>query len=159
MKINFKPAGHQKRQQGAALVVGLMLLVVITILAVSGMNTATTELAMARNDQTYENVFQSAEKGLENALGQDVFSTAAPTIVTPITTTYERVRATIQFEGTTMVPDRAFSLGAGSGIAAYHFLATSQAEYRFSPGSVTDRDATATHTQAFYVVGPELSGL
>jgi type IV pilus assembly protein PilX len=159
MKINFKPAGHQKRQQGAALVVGLMLLVVITILAVSGMNTATTELAMARNDQTYENVFQSAEKGLENALGHDVFSTAAPIIVTPTTTTYEEVSATIQFEGTTMVPDRAFSLGAGSGIAAYHFLATSQAEYRFSPGSVTDRDATATHTQAFYVVGPELSGL
>ena len=159
MKINFKPAGHQKRQQGAALVVGLMLLVVITILAVSGMNTATTELAMARNDQTYENVFQSAEKGLENALGHDAFSTAAPIIVTPTTTTYEVVSATIQFEGTTMVPDRAFSLGAGSGIAAYHFLATSQAEYRFSPGSVTDRDATATHTQAFYVVGPELSGL
>ena len=123
------------------------------------MNTATTELAMARNDQTYENVFQSAEKGLETALGQDVFSTAAPIIVTPTTTTYEVVSATIQYEGTTLVPDRAFSLGAGSGIAAYHFLATSQAEYRFSPGSVTDRDASATHTQAFYVVGPELSGL
>ncbi len=159
MKIAIKRIGHYKRQQGAALIVGLMLLVVITILAVSGMNTATTELAMARNDQTYENVFQSAEKGLENALGHDVFSTAAPTIVTPTTTTYEVVSATIQFEGTTMVPDRAFSLGSGSGIAAYHFLATSEAEYRFSPGSVTDRDATATHTQAFYVVGPELSGL
>ena len=159
MKKAIERVAHQKRQQGAALVVGLMLLVVITILAVSGMNTATTELAMARNDQTYENVFQSAEKGLENALGEDVFSTAAPIIVTPATTTYEEVTATIQFEGTTMVPDRAFSLGSGSGIAAYHFLATSDAAYRFSPGSVTDRDATATHTQAFYVVGPELSGL
>ena len=41
----------QKNQQGAALVVGLVLLVVITVLAISGMNTATTELAMARNDQ------------------------------------------------------------------------------------------------------------
>ena len=159
MKITFERVGHQKRQQGAALVVGLMLLVVITILAVSGMNTATTELAMARNDQTYENVFQSAEKGLENALGHDMFSTAAPVDVPTATTTYEVVSATIEFEGTTMVPDRAFSLGAGSGIAAYHFLATSEAEYRFSPGSVTDRDASATHTQAFYVVGPELSGL
>ena len=56
------------RQQGAALVVGLILLVVITILAISGMNTATTELAMARNDQTAENVFQAAERGLETAL-------------------------------------------------------------------------------------------
>jgi type IV pilus assembly protein PilX len=161
MKKNFAKLSHQKRQQGAALIVGLLLLVVITILAVSGMNTATTELAMARNDQTYENVFQSAEKGLETALGQGVFSTGAPTTVTPTTTTYEFVSAEIEFEGTTMVPDKAFSLGSGSGVAAYHFLVTSDAIYRFSGDidNITDRDATATHTQAFYVVGPESSGL
>jgi type IV pilus assembly protein PilX len=159
MKNNFERVSHQKRQQGAALIVGLLLLVVITILAVSGMNTATTELAMARNDQTYENVFQSAEKGLETALGQGIFGTATPITVTPTTTTtYEKVTATIEFEGTTMVPDKAFSLGSGSGVAAYHFLATSDAKYQFSSGG-TDRDATATHTQAFYVVGPESSGL
>ena len=159
MNKNFERVSHQKRQQGAALIVGLLLLVVITILAVSGMNTATTELAMARNDQTQENVFQSAEKGLETALGQGVFSTAAPITVTPTTSTYEVVSAEIKFEGSTMVPDKAFSLGSGSGVAAYHFLVTSEAEYRFSPDNVTDRDATATHTQAFYVVGPESSGL
>ena len=56
------------QQQGAALVVGLILLVVISVLAISGMNTATTELAMARNDQNYENAFQAAETGLEQAL-------------------------------------------------------------------------------------------
>ena len=67
-----------KRQQGAALVVGLILLVVITVLAVSGMNTATTELAMARNDQTYENTFQAAENGLEEALAQNTFDTNTP---------------------------------------------------------------------------------
>ena len=155
MKKNFERISHQKRQQGAALIVGLLLLVVITILAVSGMNTATTELAMARNDQTYENVFQSAEKGLETALGQGVFNTAVPTTITPTTTTYEVISATIEFEGTTMVPDKAFSLGAGSGVAAYHFQVTSVAEHRFSPNNVTDRDATATHTQSFYVIGPE----
>ena len=157
MNKNFERVSHQKRQQGAVLVVGLLLLVVITILAVSGMNTATTELAMARNDQTYENVFQLAEKGLETALGQGVFSTGVAVTVSPPTTTYEVVSATIEFEGTTLVPDKAFSLGAGSGIGAYHFLVTSDAEYQFSPGSVdgTDRDASATHTQSFYVIGPE----
>jgi len=155
MKKNFERIDHRKRQQGAALIVGLLLLVVITILAVSGMNTATTELAMARNNQTYENVFQSAEKGLESALGQGFFSTAGPVKITPATTTHEVVSATIEFEGSTMVPDKAFSLGSGSGVAAYHFLATSDAKYRFSPNNVTDRDASATHTQAFYVVGPE----
>jgi len=159
MNVNFERVSHQKNQQGAALIVGLLLLVVITILAVSGMNTATTELAMARNDQTYERAFQSAEKGLESALSLDVFGTAAPVIVTPATTTNEVVSATIEFEGTTIVPDKAFSLGSGSGVAAYHFLATSEAAFRFSPGEVTDRDAAATHTQSFYVVGPEPNGL
>tara|TARA_R110002096_G_scaffold146914_6_gene305987 strand:- start:8161 stop:8640 length:480 start_codon:yes stop_codon:yes gene_type:complete len=155
MKTNFQNMINRKRQHGAALIVGLLLLVVITILAVSGMNTATTELAMARNNQTYENAFQSAETGLENALSQGLFNTNATVVVTPPTGTNEVVSARIDFEDSTLVPDRAFSLGAGSGISAYHFIATSQAEFRFDPGNVTDRDATAVHTQAFYVVGPE----
>ena len=159
MTTHFQKIMDRKRQQGAALIIGLLLLVVITILAVSGMNTATTELAMARNDQTYENAFQAAEKGIENALAQDFFSTAGPVVITPPVTTYEVVTATIRFEDSTLVPDRAFSLGAGSGIAAYHFNATSQAAYRLNPGNITDRDATAVHTQAFYIVGPESSGL
>jgi type IV pilus assembly protein PilX len=159
MKANFQKIIDRKHQQGAALIVGLLLLVVITVLAVSGMNTATTELAMARNDQTYENVFQSAEKGLENALAQGIFSTTAPITVTPATTTYEVIDVTIRYEDSTLVPDRAFSLGAGSGISAHHFLVTSQAAYRVDPGNVTDRDAEATHTQAFYVVGPDASAL
>ena len=159
MNVNFQAMIDRKRQQGAALIVGLLLLVVITVLAVSGMNTATTELAMARNDQTYENVFQAAEKGLETALAQGLFNSGAVVTVTPPAVTHEVVSATIQYEDSTLVPDRAFSLGVGSGINAHHFLATSVAEYQMDPGNVTDRDASATHTQAFYVVGPDSSGL
>ncbi len=159
MKTNFQVMIDRKRQQGAALIVGLLMLVVITVLAVSGMNTATTELAMARNDQTYENVFQAAEKGLETALAQGIFNSAVPVVVTPPAVTHENVSATIQYEDATLVPDKAFSLGVGSGIAAHHFNVTSVAIYEMDPGNVTDRDAAATHTQAFYVVGPNSSGL
>ena len=144
-----------QKQNGAALVVGLILLVVITVLAISGMNTATTELAMARNDQNIENAFQAAETGLAIALGQGAFDTLAGATVTQTITTYETVTAQITFEDSTPVPDRAFSLGAGSGIAAYHFIATAQAASMRDPGNPTDRDSTAVHTQAFYVVGPE----
>ena len=146
-----------KKESGAALIVGLILLVVITVLAVSGMNTATTELAMARNDQTYENVFQAAERGLEAALAQGTFNTVAggQQTITQYPTSHEKVTATIAFENSTMVPDRAFSLGVGSGISAYHFLATSTATSEMNPGQTTDRDSTAVHTQAFYIVGPE----
>ena len=147
------------KQHGAALVVGLILMVVITVLAISGINTATTELAMARNDQNYENAFQAAETGLEMSLGLGQFNTvAAASVVHPINA-HDSVTATIAFEDSTHVPDKAFSLGVGSGISAYHFLATSQAESLRDPGSTTDRDSTAVHSQAFYIVGPEASTL
>ena len=149
----------RKRQHGAALVVGLLMLVVITVLAISGMTTATTELAMARNDQAYEDAFQLAERGLEDALAQGGFNTAGMAPMTNYVTSAQLYTATIQYEDATLVPDKAFSLGVGTGISAYHFIATSQAEFRRVAGDVTDRDAEATHTQAFYIVGPESSTL
>jgi type IV pilus assembly protein PilX len=146
---------NSQRQQGAALVVGLILLVVITVLAISGMNTATTELAMARNDQNYENAFQAAETGLELALSQGNFSTLANANVTQEINDNDNVSTLIAFERSTHVPDRAFSLGVGSGIAAYHFLSTATASSLRDPDGTTDRDSNAIHTQAFYIVGPE----
>lgn len=147
------------RQTGAALVVGLILLVVVTVLAISGMNTATTELAIARNDQNYENAFQAAETGLEIALSQGFFSTVGMDLgVWPVKDD-DSVHVQIDFENSTLVPDKAFSLGAGSGISAYHFVATADAESKRAPGVDTDRDASAVHTQAFYVIGPGGSSL
>ena len=159
MTLNTKNFSYRNNQQGAALVVGLMLLVVITVLAISGMNTATTELAMARNDQAYEDAFQAAETGIATALSQGQFVTAGSTALPPDISSNQKIETTIQFEDSTLVPDKAFSLGVGSCISAYHFIATSQAEFRRDPGNLTDRDSTATHTQAFYIVGPELSAL
>lgn len=145
-----------RQQRGAALVVGLILMVVVTVLAISGMNTATTELAMARNDQNYENAFQAAETGLEEALARGNFDTLnVVTFTTTLNDDHETVEAEIEFEDSTMVPDKAFSLGVGSGIAAYHFNATAEATSQRVVGADTDRDASATHTQAFYIVGPE----
>lgn len=146
------------RQDGAALVVGLILMVVITILAISGMNTATTELAMARNDQSYENAFQAAETGLEAALAQGSFDTLVNVNLTQSVNAYDSVTAIVNFEDTTIVPDRAFSMGVGSGIAAYHFNAVATAESKYAAGG-TDKDARAVHSQAFYIVGPEASSL
>lgn len=151
------------RQTGAALVVGLILLVVVTVLAISGMNTATTELAIARNDQNFENAFQAAETGLERALSRGFFETVPA--VTPlgqhdIEPSGYSVDTVIRFENTTIVPDKAFSLG--SGMAAYHFAAEATAQSTRSIADSAgdyDRDASAVHTQAFYIVGPGASSL
>jgi len=155
---NFKTTRNQK---GAALIVGLILLVVVTVLAVSGMNTATTELAMARNNQNYENAFQAAETGLEQAISRGIFSTTGTVTFAQDVNANDKVSSSINFEDATLVPDRAFSLGVGSGISAYHFLATSTSESKRAgvSAAATDRDASAIHTQSFYVVGPEQSPL
>ena len=159
MRQNCRILGISVKQNGAALVVGLVLLVVITVLAISGMNTATTELAMARNDQNYENAFQAAETGLENSLAQGSFNTLANTNLVQNINANDTVTSMIVFEDSTLVPDRAFSLGVGSGIAAYHFNAIATAQSKRDAGGTTDRDASAVHTQSFYVVGPEASTL
>lgn len=150
----------RERQQGAVLIVGLLLLVVISVLAVSGMNTATTELAIARNNQNYEYAFQAAETGLETAMSQGAYDPSAPMdLGVNQISSYDKVQTNIVYEESTIVPDAAFSFGGASGIAAHHYLATSIAESRRSPGSDTDRDSGAIHTQAFYKVGPAGTGL
>lgn len=58
------------RQRGAALVVGLVLLMVLTLLAVSTMRTASLELVMAGNTQFRENAFRLAEIALADGMDQ-----------------------------------------------------------------------------------------
>ena len=55
-------------QRGAALVMGLILLVVITLLAVVGMNISNTELSGAAGEQLRLRAFNAAESGIEARL-------------------------------------------------------------------------------------------
>ncbi len=136
------------RQQGAALVVGLILLLVLTLLAVSGMNTSTLEMTMASNAQFSENAFQAAETGINRALQAGGFNDAAPLIVatTPVppASTFQTVTA---FQAASPVPDGGYSMGVqGAGVQAFHFTVT-------AIGSAP-RNAQSTNTQSFYIVGP-----
>lgn len=76
--------GQKHKQRGAALVVGLILLVILTLLAVSGMNTATMDLIMAGNEQFRQNAARAAETGLEQAAATlgSVDQSATPTVRT-----------------------------------------------------------------------------
>jgi len=88
-----------------------------------------------------------------------LFNTLAGSTVTQTINAHDSVSSEIEFEDSSIVPDKAFSLGSGSGVAAYHFLATATATSVRDPNGTTDRDSSAIHTQAFYVVGPESSTL
>src|SRR5882672_11919751 len=74
----FKSARpHRQRQRGAALVIGLILLLLLTLLAVSGMNSASLEFIMAGNEQYRANAFQAAEAGIEQSMALGAFNPAA----------------------------------------------------------------------------------
>src|SRR5882672_3732872 len=76
--IKYKLTAHQlPRQQGAALIVGLLLLVVLSLLAVAGMNSASLEFIMAGNEQYKQNAFQAAETGIQNAINTATYTTNA----------------------------------------------------------------------------------
>ncbi len=79
------PAHRPVRERGAALVIALLMLVILTILAISGINTATTELAMAGNEQYRRNAAQAATAGIEQAITRlgtvPTSAVAAPTLV------------------------------------------------------------------------------
>jgi type IV pilus assembly protein PilX len=136
------------RESGAALVVGLILMLVLTVLGVSGMNMNTLELTMASNSQSQQDAFQAAETGIDLALAGHNFTTTAATNVPP-TALADQIdtEATIEFKQTTPVPDISFSMGVGTGsVQAFHFDITAV--------GTGPRNARATHTQSFYIVGP-----
>lgn len=144
--MNAQPC-FRARQTGATLVVGLILLLVLTVVGVSGMNTATMEVTMAGNTQFQNDAFQAAEDGIDLALGQRNFTTAAASTI-PWTgnADYDRQSVTT-FVTTTPAPDAAFSMGVTTGtVQAYHFDIVSVGK-----GA---RNASSTHTQSFYQLGP-----
>lgn len=164
--------GKHRSQSGAALVVGLLLLLILTILAISGMTTATLELRMAGNEQYQERAFQFAEAGIEQAITASVFTTdptataanydfSKPENPVPIrgkgtqtancpdqsSATEGQCEYFLRFDqvsGVTPVPVGGYSLGTG--FQAYHFVIDSY--------GVAETGAQSEHTQSFYIVGP-----
>lgn len=63
-----------KKQQGSTLVVALILLIALSLLAISSMNTATLDLIMAGNEQYRARAFSAAESGIKKALLSNNFS-------------------------------------------------------------------------------------
>ena len=56
------------RQEGAVLIIALMLLIVLTMLGISAIESTKLETKMAANTTNYNRAFQTAEAGLAEAL-------------------------------------------------------------------------------------------
>ena len=135
-------------QRGAALIVGLILMLVLTVLGVSGMTDSIFGLTMASNSQLQQNAFQAAETGIDIAIETRNFTTTGPVnIAGPIGSGTYSTNATMQFQVTTPVPDSAFSMGVGPGsVQAYHFDVQAT--------GTGPENAQSVNNQSFYVIGP-----
>ncbi len=138
------------QQRGAVLIVGLVLLLVLTVLAVSTIRTASLEVAMATNDRYSENAFQLAETAIDwMTVNGAPWNTAVPFALaqTPAPYGLGSFQATATFNEETPPPAGGYSIGVGGGsFSAYHFDIVAQGQ--------SNRGAASTHTQSFYIVGP-----
>jgi hypothetical protein len=137
------------RQRGAALVVGLVLLLVLTLLAVSTLRTAALELLMAGNVQFKENAFQLAETGIDTVVGQaqagDIPLTAVDGwTLNNGTRAYPALggefETRVRYLSTTAAP-----AGFSSKFRAYHFQID-------AAGRTDQRGARSDHSQGVYRV-------
>lgn len=62
------------RQHGTALVISMILLMVLTVLAISGMSTANTEMVVVGNEQFRQNAFNAAEAGIARTVRLSTFN-------------------------------------------------------------------------------------
>lgn len=145
---------HHSTQRGAALVIGLILLTVITLLAVVGMNIANTELASATSEQLRLRAFNAAETGVEarvQTLRADATTSSTPdnraavevensplnTSTKAATDTYA---TTTQYRGEGVVLSR-FTIGSFIGF-----------NYSIQSTGTSARNAVAVHTIGAYIV-------
>jgi hypothetical protein len=149
------PIASKRTQRGAALVVGMLLLLVLTLLAISGMNTASLELTMAGNMQYHENAFQAAETGVEQAVVFGAFNPKDPTQRLPATAdTYTPVANTSGRDDffATVAPQ----LGGAAQPAIWGASWDSFSTYHFQIDSTgrSARNAIATTVQGVAVIAP-----
>jgi type IV pilus assembly protein PilX len=141
-------SGYPRRQRGAALIIGLMLLLVLTLLAISGMNAATTEFVMAGNEQYHANAFQAAEFGIAQAIATSNFDpdTPDPPFVGAVTgSPNDNFNAVVAYQNKT--PGALYYTYSANTVDTYHF------EVQSTGTSV--RNARAVNAQGVAEIGPK----
>jgi type IV pilus assembly protein PilX len=134
----------RQRQRGAALVVGLILLAVLTLLAIAGMNTASTELIMAGNEQFRQQAFQASEAGIERQLMTLAADMAPDSTPNPL-----EKDITLGTNVATHVTLHYWGEGSVQGHSADNFIGF---HYEALSTGTSSRNASAMHWQGTYFV-------
>ncbi len=130
----------RQRQGGAALIISLILLMVLTVLAISTMRTASLQLLMAGNVQYRENAYRLAQTGIDEVLRRPppvVGDCAAPLVAEPAVAVPE-----LGGRYVTAICSRGESLGISSSLKNLNYEVT-------STGMTDQRDARARLVQGY----------
>ncbi|ARN72827.1 pilus assembly PilX family protein [Oceanicoccus sagamiensis] len=153
---------YRSKQQGAVLIISLILLLVITMVGLSGISTTGLEEKMASNWQTKNLVFQAADAAIEDGLADNTMLWKAylkdknpetPETAT-ITNTDTRITGSVEVE----FKDDEIAFGSSrrqgaAGIQDYHFYVTGNA-------NILSAKTSSVHVRGAYVSGTSLnSGL
>jgi type II secretory pathway pseudopilin PulG len=150
-----RPGRHN--QTGAALFIGLIMLLVIAIIGVSGVRSVVMEKNMATNNQYEMLVFQAAETAIEGTLADDTAFVAAintPTSGTWPTRSFAVTHASNYF---TVSSDAEITVGAPTvpiGYSIGEFVS-----YPFTitgDGAIATINAADTHVQTASKIAPYL---
>lgn len=115
--MNFRM--NVRKQKGVALVIGLVMLLVLTIMGISSMSNTTTELKIACNFQTHNDAFQGAMSCVEDALSQTSLGATYPFDVTcEVPGSNSKVVATIDELGCEQVTGSSLQVAAYRNIYA-----------------------------------------
>lgn len=143
MKIN--------NQHGMALVLGLIMMFVLTILAISGVNDNIIESRLASNAQTKTVAFQAAETGLNQSMKtSNILVTAINSPSNLVSHGYNlnaQANAHVDIEYTGQGPTAGFSIKSGSGFTAHNF------EFD-STGKSDNNKAISQHLLGVARIGP-----
>jgi type IV pilus assembly protein PilX len=147
---------RRHREHGAALAVGLILLVVLTLLAFTGINAATTELAMAGNEQYRKNAAQASGAGIEVGISR---LATVPTVSGAAVTRTDNFRTGVhaeEFVTTTSFIGDEYGMPQSSldKFVGLHYQITSSAQALRN----TTRRAQDAQTQGVLVVSPSRAG-
>ena len=73
-----------RRQRGATLVIALIMLILLTLFAVSALNTSTTNLKVVGNMQAQTEAFNAAQAAIESVISTPLFTTSPANAVTAV---------------------------------------------------------------------------
>jgi type IV pilus assembly protein PilX len=145
---------QSQHQSGAVLIVSLIMLLVLTIIGVTSMRSATLEEKMAANSMNYNVTFHAAESAIENAL--DDTNSLVQAIVTSDT-----VEVDLDV-GDSSIDSSADVTYLGSGLAFGYTIGNNNSafsSYRFNATGSASRDnsgATITMSQGVRRIGPNI---